>query len=186
MRTNFEAAEALMEKDLLGTQRLAVVHDDFEKCQDRMHLDCVFNILGKDCCILAEDIIGADKPFRRTVDEYARSGPGQPYLKTARSGMEFSAFLISEGFNIIPISREMQLEYGCNALNLGRGNVLTCHAGAARVIARSPHFTGDLEHVDFGSITSMYGALHCSSQVCTPGLRLKGMGVGFRVLGLRV
>ena len=99
------------------------------------------------------------------VDEFERAGPSQPYVKTARSGMEFSAYLKSEGFNIIAISREMQLDYGCNALNLGRGNVLTCHAGAARVIARSPHFKGDLENVDFGSITSMYGALHCSSQV---------------------
>jgi hypothetical protein len=41
-------------------------------------------------------------------------------------------------------------EYGCNLLNLGRGNVLTCHAGAARVIARSEHFQGDLEQIDFG------------------------------------
>ena len=166
MRTNFEAAAQLMEKDLLGTRRLAVVRDDFEQCQDRMHLDCVFNILGKSCCVLAEDVIGADKPFRRVVDEYERAGPGQRYEKnTTRSGMEFSEYLKSEGYNIVPISREMQLEYGCNALNLGRGNVLTCHAGAARVIARSPHFAGDLEHVEFGSITNMYGALHCSSQV---------------------
>jgi hypothetical protein len=32
-----------------------------------LQLDCVFNILGKTCCVLAEDVIGADKPFRRTV-----------------------------------------------------------------------------------------------------------------------
>ena len=185
MRTNEEAAVQLMEKDLLGTRRLAVVRDDFEQCQDRMHLDCVFNILGRTCCILAEDVIGTDKPFRRIVDEYVRvddddnngrpgpggkrdgggGGGGLRYVKTNRSGMEFSEYLKSEGYNIIPISREMQLEYGCNALNLGRENVLTCHAGAARVIAKSPHFTGDLEHLEFGSITSMYGALHCSSQV---------------------
>ena len=56
-----------MDKDLLGTRRLAVVQDEFEQCQDRMHLDCVFNILGKTCCVLAEDVIGADKPFRRTA-----------------------------------------------------------------------------------------------------------------------
>lgn len=165
MRTNFEAAEQLMSKDLLGTSRLAVVRDDYEQSQERMHLDCVFNVIGKNCVVLAEDTIGTDKPFRRIVDEYARAEPGAPYKKTARSGMEFSEYLKSEGYNIIPISREMQLEYGCNMLNLGRGNVLTCHSGAARVIAQSPHFKGDLEHVDFGSITSMYGALHCSSQV---------------------
>jgi len=165
MRTNFEAAEQLMSKDLLGTRRLAVVRDQFEQCQDRMHLDCVFNILGKTCCIMAEDVMGAEAPFRRMVDEYERApGPGKAYVKI-REGVEFSEYMRGEGFNIIPISREMQLQYGCNSLNLGRGNVLTCHSGAARVIARSPHFHGDLEHVEFGSITAMYGALHCSSQV---------------------
>jgi hypothetical protein len=41
------------------------------------------------------------------------SGPGEPYVLNAeRTGVEFSQYLTSEGYNIIPISREMQLEYG--------------------------------------------------------------------------
>jgi arginine deiminase len=55
LRTNLEAAEQLMLKDLFGTTCVAVVHDHFEQDQDRMHLDCMFNILGRDCvvCIVA-------------------------------------------------------------------------------------------------------------------------------------
>jgi len=51
LRTNVEAAEQLMKKDLFGTTRVAVVHDHFEQDQARMHLDCVFNILGRDCVV---------------------------------------------------------------------------------------------------------------------------------------
>ena len=45
------------------------------------------------------------------------------------------------------------------------GNIFACNEHAACVIARSEHFEGDLEVVDFGSITAMYGGLHYSSQV---------------------
>jgi arginine deiminase len=51
LRTNVEAAEQLMKKDLFGTTHVAVVHDHFEQDQARMHLDCVFNILGRDCVV---------------------------------------------------------------------------------------------------------------------------------------
>lgn len=40
--------------------------------QDRMHLDCVFSVLGEKCCIMLETIIGDDSPSRRLVDEYVR------------------------------------------------------------------------------------------------------------------
>lgn len=36
------------------------------------HLDCIFNIIGDDVCILAEDVIGEASPMRRVVDEYER------------------------------------------------------------------------------------------------------------------
>lgn len=72
LRSNMAACQQLMDKDLLGTRRFAVVRDDFDKNQDRMHLDCVFSIIGDKCCIMLEDIIGPDSPTRRLVDEYVR------------------------------------------------------------------------------------------------------------------
>ena len=50
-------------------------------------------------------------------------------------------------------------------LNLGASKVLSVHAATARQIVRSPHFRGDVQVVNFTPITSMYGAVHCSSQV---------------------
>ncbi|KAK3259623.1 hypothetical protein CYMTET_31389 [Cymbomonas tetramitiformis] len=147
--------------------------DEFEQCQDRMHLDCLFNILDEDLTVLAEDVMpdkdGNLAEFRRMVDEYEFSKDrscaetGHYYLK--RRGVEFTQYLTENGFGIIPVSRKHQLEYGCNVLNLGNGNILACHKEASRAIVKDPRFKGKVQLLDFASITAMYGGLHCSSQV---------------------
>ena len=55
--------------------------------------------------------------------------------------------------------------YACNILNMGDSKIISVHANTARQIVRNPHFHGDVQVVDFTPITSMYGAVHCSSQV---------------------
>lgn len=47
--------------------------------QDRMHLDCVFSVLGEKVCIMLETIIGEDSSKRRLVDEYVRDGKTGKY-----------------------------------------------------------------------------------------------------------
>ena len=54
--------------------------------------------------------------------------------------------------------------YGCNVLNLGNSRIISVHAHTARQIVRDKHFRGDVQIIDFTPITSMYGAVHCSSQ----------------------
>ena len=193
-RTNLEACHQLMQRDLLGTRRVAVVNDCFERDQARMHLDTLFNIVGDDVCLLAADVIGEHSPLRRTVDEYERVDlvddrslhsengdsvtpptpeeidtdvPVTPLTRYVlrRSGVEFSKYLADNGFHIEPISREHQLEYGCNVLNLGDSTLLSCHAATARQIVRCPHFHGSVQLIEFNAVNSMYGSLHCSSQV---------------------
>ena len=55
--------------------------------------------------------------------------------------------------------------YGCNVLNLGNSKIISVHAGTARSIVKHPSFRGDVQVIDFGPVTSMYGAVHCASQV---------------------
>lgn len=55
--------------------------------------------------------------------------------------------------------------YGCNVLNLGNSRIISVNADTARQIVRDPHFHGDVQVIDYSPITSMYGAVHCSSQV---------------------
>ena len=40
--------------------------------QDRMHLDCVFSIVGDDVCIMMDEMMGESSPTRRLVDEWVR------------------------------------------------------------------------------------------------------------------
>lgn len=58
----------------------------------------------------------------------------------------------------------MQL-YGCNVLNLGNSRIISVNADTGRQIVKDPHFHGDVQVIDYSPITSMYGAVHCSSQV---------------------
>lgn len=55
--------------------------------------------------------------------------------------------------------------YGCNVLNLGSSRIISVNPASARQIVKDPHFKGDVQVIDFSPITSMYGAVHCSSQV---------------------
>ena len=191
-----------------------------------MHLDCCFSILGDDVCLMLEDMMGAESPTRRLVDEYVRAGAGSPYV-LARSDVEFAAFMRGEGYAIIPVSGADQLVRGRgevggegrrarrarerwattpavsfllsrSALRLQRaqpGQLQDCvgarghgarHRAAPRVQRQDeagraaerrgrgarradppppPPPSGDVQVIDFGSITSMYGAVHCASQV---------------------
>lgn len=163
LRSNVEACYQLMKEDLFGYKRVAIVRDDFEQHQDRMHLDCVFGLLSDTCCLMLEEMMGMHSPTRRLVDEYVREGPGTYIMK--RKDVEFSQYLRDNGFNIIPVEPQHQLEYACNILNLGDQRIISVHPEAARKIVRSPFFTGDVQCIDYSPITSMYGAVHCSSQV---------------------
>ncbi|KAL4539920.1 hypothetical protein Ndes2437B_g01739 [Nannochloris sp. 'desiccata'] len=163
LRSNEEACHQLMDRDLLGTRRLAIVRDDFEQHQDRMHLDCVFSLLSDTCVLMLDEMMGEEAATRRLVDEYTRGADGK-YTKS-RSAVEFSKYLKDNGYNIIPIKAEDQLKYACNILNLGNERIIAVHLESARQIVKSPHFNGDVQYIDYSPITSMYGAVHCSSQV---------------------
>lgn len=94
LRTNYAAARQLMDKDLLGTRRFAVVRDELDQNQDRMHLDCVFSILSDNCCLMLETMLGEGSAQKRLVDLWVRPGAGQPYtLSEENTGIEFGKFM---------------------------------------------------------------------------------------------
>lgn len=180
-RSDLTAVKYLLKEDLLGTERVAIVKDQFERRQERMHLDTVFNLLSNDCCIMLEEMMGEKSPTRRLVDEYLYEG-SQPadgadlglevgkYVLVRRN-VEFSQYMQDRGYKIIPVSGEEQLKYGCNVLNVGEGNIISIEKSTARRIASSPHFHGTVEFMDFSAVTSMYGGVHCATQVVLRGAR---------------
>ena len=54
LRTSMKGAEYLMENDLLGTRYMAIIYDDEDKDQQRMHLDTYFNILSDEYVIVLD------------------------------------------------------------------------------------------------------------------------------------
>lgn len=178
-RSDWAAVQYLLKEDLIGTERVAVVMDQFEQKQERMHLDTVFNLLSADCCLMLEEMMGPTSPTRRMVNEYVYE-KGRPvdsadlgctvggYVLN-RKGVEFSQYMRDQGYTIITVSSEEQLNYGCNVLNLGAANIISIEKATARRIASSPHFKGTVEFLDFSAVTSMYGGVHCASQVVERG-----------------
>lgn len=172
LRSNEEAVRQLCEQDLLGHRRVAVVKDNFEQHQDRMHLDCICSLLSANCVLLAEDVIGESCPKRRLVDEYELvedeldGDEGWGRYRCVKSNVELGAYFEHHGYNVIPVPREEQLKYACNCLNLGGGSpVLSCHHLSAKRLAKDSRFDGDVRFVAFEEVTAMYGSLHCCSQV---------------------
>jgi arginine deiminase len=179
-RSTYPAVAWMMERDMLGTEQVVVVRDEVDMSQDRMHLDCVFNIIGRKVCLMAESIIGEHPEnksrvvdvWREVPDDRRSAGSGDAtdrhgrYQRVAEdSDVEFSSHLRSIGFTIIPITADEQLEYGCNVLNLGGGRLISTERNSARRIAMHPSFTGTVEFLDFSAVTAMYGGVHCASQV---------------------
>eukprot|EP00033_Pygsuia_biforma_P002623 GCRY01002903.1.p1 GENE.GCRY01002903.1~~GCRY01002903.1.p1 ORF type:complete len:430 (-),score=44.77 GCRY01002903.1:78-1367(-) len=169
LRTNMEACEQLMTKDLFGTRRVAVVRDFFDKDQDRMHLDTVFNVVDGERAVILETIVGAESPLRRLVTEFVRDDNGK--YSIARKDIEFSEYIKAEGFSLIPISHEEQLQYMINFVNVGntaglhaQGYIIAVHPKLGERL-KEHGYKGDVEYVEFAGIKALYGACHCATQV---------------------
>lgn len=163
LRSNMDAVQYLLDNDLFGTERVAVVKDYFDQNQQRMHLDTVFNIIGPKVCIMLKDIQGKESPMRRLVDEYRRDATGRYFVY--RHDIEFLEYVEAEGYHVITLSNDMQIAYGCNGLNLGNNTLVTVDRMTAKFIARTAGFSGKIKVVDFSNNTNMFGSVHCCSQV---------------------
>eukprot|EP00002_Diphylleia_rotans_P015689 TRINITY_DN303_c0_g1_i5.p1 TRINITY_DN303_c0_g1~~TRINITY_DN303_c0_g1_i5.p1 ORF type:complete len:837 (-),score=166.55 TRINITY_DN303_c0_g1_i5:343-2853(-) len=168
LRSNMFAANHLMDNDLLGTTRFAVVKDYFDSNQQRMHLDTICNIVAPKVMLILEDVLGKESPIRRLVDEYTRCvDDGGKFIgyRLTRNDVEYGQYLTDNGYQLIHLSNQNQFDYGCNGLNIGNGHLFMVDKASAKKVARSPHFNGSITVLEFTNMTAMYGSLHCCSQV---------------------
>jgi len=83
IRTNMKAAAFLMENDLLGTDRFALVVDETDLDQQRMHLDTFFNILSEDKVVVLdfEELSKIEgRHINRKVFVYDKNGVQMPEI----------------------------------------------------------------------------------------------------------
>ena len=173
LRTNWAAVRRMIDHDWFGTQRVAVVVDEHDKHHSRMHLDTVFNLVTKDVAMVLEDVIDDEQPqLRRYVLEYAKNERGV-YEEQPR--LPLQEWLANNGFRVVSVSRQQQSEYMINFLHLGpdekdehsRPVILTSHPDFLAVLQEAdiPNAAVIVQHVEYGAITALYGAAHCTTAV---------------------
>ncbi len=185
LRSTMSSMNYLMENDLLGTDRFAVVYDEDDLDQQRMHLDTYFNILSNKyvvCLDFDETAKITHKKIQRKVFLYSRkvakgidsgkegvsSKVGDYYL--AKVYESFYDFLAEEGYEIIKITYQEQVDYMINFLNIGNNTVLTVN----RYLKDKVKHTGvNVIFIEFAPVMKMYGAMHCATQVSRTDVETK-------------
>jgi len=166
LRTSREAVNKLLDSDLFGSRRVAVVQDLYDRSQDRMHLDTVFSIVNDTTVVLLDSIIGSENLKRRTVTEYKRNPNDHKYTVSVQ-GQEFSQYLAANGFRVILIPNEHQLKYGMNFINMGNSNILCPYEPTVNLLKEKTGLT-TIQFINYSALTVMYGGPHCSTQVFRP------------------
>jgi arginine deiminase len=172
LRTNFEAVKQLLIQDAYGAEEIVVVKDLFDQNMDRMHLDTIFNIVGKSHVLLWEDVLTNDK-MRRLVDVYARRGKTKgifgPYEKIM-SDKDFGEFLRERKFQVIKVTDKEQKLFAVNVLNVGNGTIITPYNGSD-YSARLSEAGIKAVFVDFENLRRGWGAAHCMTQVISRAIQ---------------
>ena len=178
LRTTIEAAKYLMENDFLGTQYFAIIYDDEDLDQQRMHLDTYFNILNDDHVIVLDfDQVQnyyPDKKIGRKV--YLYDNGADQSIESDKSNIpsnsgkyklvqiydKFYDFLEQQNFKMIKVTHQQQIDYLINFLNIGNNEVITVNDDLKDVAKESGIST---TYLYFRPILNMYGAMHCITQV---------------------
>lgn len=179
LRTNSEAVRQLLQNQVFGTPRVAVVKDSW-KNQDQMHLDTYFNIIDERLAVIVEDrinqrdasgkVVKAADPAKKAVVDLYELHDGA-YRKT-RANVPFQDFLERDlGMTLIPVSNADQLKYGINFLALGGGGrkILAIDGVSDAYKKRLADAGVDAVWMDFYNLTGGYGAAHCTTQVIQRG-----------------
>lgn len=167
LRTNAEGIQQLLDNQVFGLPRVAVVKDFWED-QEEMHLDTYFNIINPRLAALVD--LRMRLPGREPdpmmvplVDVYELQDG--VYVKTV-ADRNFQDFLEQDlGYTLIPASREDQNRYGLNFLTVRSDRILAIDGVSDDYKQRLQEHGVDATWMDFGALTSGYGAAHCTTQV---------------------
>ena len=178
LRTTIEAAKYLMENDFLGTQYFAIIYDDEDLDQQRMHLDTYFNILNDDHVIVLDfDQVQNYYPNKKIGRKvYLYDNDADQSIESDKSNIprnsgkyklikiydKFYDFLEEQNFKMIKVTHQQQIDYLINFLNIGNNEVITVNDDLKDVAKESGIST---TYLYFRPILNMYGAMHCITQV---------------------
>ena len=178
LRTTIEAAKYLMENDFLGTKYFAIIYDDEDLDQQRMHLDTYFNILNDENVIVLDfeqvqkyypnkkiqrKVYLYDNEAEKSIESDNESIPrNSGNYKLTKIYEKFYDFLEEQHFNMIKVTHEQQKDYLINFLNIGNNEIISVNEELEDVVKESGINT---IYLYFRPILNMYGAMHCITQV---------------------
>ena len=179
LRTSMKGAAYLMEKDFLGTRYMAIIYDDEDMDQQRMHLDTYFNILSDDFAIVLDfnevQKYYPNKKIGRKVylfDNEAKSSilsnnkniPKEiGKYKLINVYNEFYAFLEEKlKYKLIKVTHQQQIDYMINFLNIGNNEIISVNKDL-KLLEQKTNI--NIIYLEFNPILNMYGAMHCITQV---------------------
>ena len=178
LRTNVQAGNYLMENDLLGTRYMALIYDENDKDQQRMHLDTYFNILNDNNAVVI-DFEEVGKEENKKIDRKVYYFDNDNSAKEIKSDINditnkvgeyklikiyenFYKFLDDMKFNYIKINHQEQKEYMINFLNIGNNTVISVNKNFENKV-KDLGIT--VKYFDCQPILNMYGGMHCMTQV---------------------
>ena len=182
LRTSIKGAEYLMSNDFLGTRYLAIVYDNEDLDQQRMHLDTYFNFLSdKYVIVLDFDEVQThykNKKIGRKVylfdnDPSAKKIKSDDDKVINESGKyklvkiydKFYDFLEEKGYKMIKVTHKQQQDYLINFLNIGNNTVISVTEALQDIVNNYKNTGVNVISLKFKPILNMYGAMHCITQV---------------------
>ena len=179
LRTSMKGAEYLMENDFLGTRYMAIIYDDEDKDQQRMHLDTYFNILSDEYAVVLDfDEVQKYYPNKKigrkvylydneAVNPIESNNIDIP-KKVGKYNLiniynKFYTFLEEKlKYKLIKVTHQQQIDYMINFLNIGNNEVISVNKDL-KLFEKSTNTK--IEYLEFRPILNMYGAMHCITQV---------------------
>ena len=179
LRSSMKGAEYLMENNFLGTRYMAIIYDDEDKDQQRMHLDTYFNILSdKYAVVLNFDEVQKYYPNKKigrkvylydneAVNPIESNNIDIPKkvgkYKLINIYNKFYTFLEEKlKYKLIKVTHQQQIDYMINFLNIGNNEVISVNKDLKLFEKQT---NTKIEYLEFRPILNMYGAMHCITQV---------------------
>eukprot|EP01123_Difflugia_compressa_P000629 TRINITY_DN10739_c0_g1_i1.p1 TRINITY_DN10739_c0_g1~~TRINITY_DN10739_c0_g1_i1.p1 ORF type:complete len:838 (-),score=124.06 TRINITY_DN10739_c0_g1_i1:319-2535(-) len=143
--TDEASVRVMLEQDVFGTDRVAVVRDFFDRSDQRPGLDSVFMIIDTNLCVVLDTILGQNNLRRRLVREYVRDPKTKTYLRS-REDVEFEVYLLDQGFTICKYPEHLY-KGGIDIINFG-GRVGCANKDIADLIIKAG-YTGIVDVLEF-------------------------------------
>ena len=179
LRTSMKGAEYLMENDLLGTRYMAIIYDDEDKDQQRMHLDTYFNILSDEYVIVLDfdevqkfypnkkigrKVYLYDNEAKYPIESNNRDIPKKVgKYKLIKIYNKLYTFLEEKlKYKLIKVTHQQQIDYIINFLNIGNNEIISVNKDLKLFEKQT---NTKIMFLEFRPILNMYGAMHCITQV---------------------